>query len=82
MCSQRGPEQPLPFDEIRLFSPAAVSDLPADDRFTIEMLPAYADGTWWQTLRLAPVSRATPTFSSRLTRSRLGCAKGRLTNLE
>jgi glycosyltransferase involved in cell wall biosynthesis len=49
--------QPVPFDEVRLFSPAAIDDLPVHERFTAEILSARADGIWWQTVRLAPAAR-------------------------
>lgn len=54
-------EQPLPFDELRLFSPEPVADLPSSD-FSLEVLPARAHGIWWQTLRLAPAARSVDLF--------------------
>jgi len=55
-------EQPLPFDDVRLFSPEPVNDLPSDPTFQIEVLPARTDGIWWQTVRLAPAAQSVDLF--------------------
>jgi glycosyltransferase involved in cell wall biosynthesis len=55
-------EQPLPFDEVRLFTPAPVADLQSDARLRIEVVPARTDGIWWQTLRLAAAARTVDLF--------------------
>lgn len=55
-------EQPLPFDELRLFSREVVADVPTDRRFRLEVLPARAHGIWWQTLHLAPAARRVDLF--------------------
>jgi glycosyltransferase involved in cell wall biosynthesis len=53
---------PLPFDQIRLFSPAVVAGLPSDERFRVEILPASAGGIWWQSVRLGPAARGVDLF--------------------
>jgi glycosyltransferase involved in cell wall biosynthesis len=47
-------EQPVPFQHVRLFSPAPVGYLPDDSRFSVQVEPSRARGVWWQVLRLRP----------------------------
>lgn len=50
--------QTLPFEQVTMFSPARLRDLPddavRDERFEVEVLPSYDSGVWWQLSRLRP----------------------------
>jgi glycosyltransferase involved in cell wall biosynthesis len=45
-------QQDLPFERVRLFSPAPISEPILDDRFTVEVLPSRGPGIMWQTISL------------------------------
>ena len=42
------------FERVRLFAHAPIDDLPADDRFALEVLPSPTAGIGWQTRQLRP----------------------------
>ena len=44
--------QPLPFESVRVFAPSTIGDLPADNRFHLELLPSRGSGIWWQLAKL------------------------------
>lgn len=78
--------RPLPFDEVRVFSPTELSDLPLDGRLRLEVLPARGPGIWWQLTRLRPRAAATdalfayytlpPRFRGRSVLANLGIYEG------
>lgn len=49
--------QELPFERVRLFAPAPVPVVPADDRFRLEVLAARRPGLWWGLRHLRPKAR-------------------------
>ena len=46
--------QDIPFERIRVFSRTPVSDIPADDRQSREVVASRGPGLWWQVARLRP----------------------------
>jgi glycosyltransferase involved in cell wall biosynthesis len=48
--------QDIPFDRVRVFSPAPLVEVPADDRFALEVLRGPGTGLLWQALRLRPAA--------------------------
>jgi glycosyltransferase involved in cell wall biosynthesis len=44
--------QPLPFDQVRVFSGAPIEGLPDDERFVAEVAPMRGPPLWWQATRL------------------------------
>jgi alpha-1,3-rhamnosyl/mannosyltransferase len=44
--------QPLPFDEVRVLSPAPIDDFPDDERFVPDVAPLRGPALWWQATRL------------------------------
>lgn len=49
----------VPFDEIRVFSPELLPDLPSNGSLSLEILPAGRSGLWWQVARLRPRAKRT-----------------------
>ena len=49
--------QELPFELVRVFSPAPLADVPDDPRFRFEVLPGPASELVWQSLRLRGAAR-------------------------
>lgn len=55
---------PLPFEQIRVLSPAPITDLPNDDRFVLDLVPGSGSGLWWQAAHLrARAERADALFA-------------------
>jgi glycosyltransferase involved in cell wall biosynthesis len=81
-----GGARPLPFEEVRVFSPTPLSDLPVDGQLALDVLPARGPGVWWQLTRLRPRASATdalfayytlpPGFSGRSVVASLGIYEG------
>jgi glycosyltransferase involved in cell wall biosynthesis len=46
--------QPAPFQQMRLFSPGPLEDIPEDRRFAVDVEPSRGSGIWWQMSRLRP----------------------------
>jgi glycosyltransferase involved in cell wall biosynthesis len=44
----------VPFEQVRVFAPAPLPDLPANERMALEVLPSSGPGLWWQIRRLRP----------------------------
>jgi glycosyltransferase involved in cell wall biosynthesis len=56
--------QPIPFEKIRVLSPAPIEDLPEDRRLVAEVLPTGTPGLWWQATRLRASARGVDVFFS------------------
>jgi glycosyltransferase involved in cell wall biosynthesis len=46
--------EPMPFEQVRLFSPAPIGDLAGDSRFSVHVEPSRQAGIWWQLSQLRP----------------------------
>jgi glycosyltransferase involved in cell wall biosynthesis len=45
---------PMPFEEVRLYSPAPIGDVAGDGRFSVSVEPGRQAGIWWQLSKLRP----------------------------
>ncbi len=54
----------LPFDELVLYSPLPVADIPTDPRFRPTVLPWHGSPLLWQTVRLRPRAQRNSLFLS------------------
>ena len=78
--------QPLPFDQVRIVSPAPIEDLPEDPRFQPQVAPARGPGLLWQMRELRRAAKSAdvlfsfyaspPNFRGRSVVANLGIYEG------